>query len=79
MEEAGFSGLPSAKAPGVINSVRRSPQLPRRGSAGRALGAGVFLVFDFPLLFSVIAGAGLVPLVMGVRALPRHLGHPADR
>jgi hypothetical protein len=57
----------------MIPGFRRSTQMRRRGAAARVLVAGVFLLLELPLLLPVIAGAGLMALVLGVRALARRL------
>jgi hypothetical protein len=57
----------------VSNDGQRSPKVDRRAVAARTLVAGVFLVFELPLLLPVIAGAGVMTLVVQTRALARRL------
>jgi hypothetical protein len=45
----------------------------KRGAVARVLVAGLFLLLELPLLLPVIAGAGLMALVMGVGAVARRL------
>jgi hypothetical protein len=57
----------------MIHGVQRSTRVRKRGAVARVLVAGVFLLLELPLLLPVIAGAGLMALVVGVRALARRL------
>jgi hypothetical protein len=57
----------------MIPGFQRSPQIRKRGAVARVLVAGLFLLLELPLLLPVIAGAGLMALVAGVRAVARRL------
>jgi hypothetical protein len=57
----------------MIPGFQRSPQTRNRGAVVRVLVAGAFLLLELPLLLPVIAVAGLMTLVVGVRALVRRL------
>jgi hypothetical protein len=58
---------------GRIPGFQRSTQMRKRGAVARMPVAGVFLLLELPLLLPVIAGAGLMTLVVGARALARRL------
>lgn len=62
----------------MIRGLRRRPQIRRPGAVVRALVAGVFLLLELPLLLPIIAGAGLMEVVMQVGALARRLRRGAD-
>jgi hypothetical protein len=62
----------------MIAGLDRPPQVRKRGSVGRALVAGEFLLLELPLLLPVIAGASMIALAMGVRGLTRRLRRAAD-
>jgi len=58
---------------GVIPGFQRSARMRKRGAAVRAPVAALFLLLELPILLPVIAGAGLMALVMGVRGVARRL------